>query len=181
MHDATNFWLLAGTAAPVIALANLVLLGDTSKQIFDFLEIRRNAIATPDQKTWARNGLRPAQVVAIASYANLVGQTFVLAQALEFFAIGHSGSGATAIQLILEFGMIVLIIVSLISSYVRHTAAEVKAAADSEKDTPVAAKLDSQEGTGVAAELERLAALHSSGALDAEEFRAAKARIIHGG
>ncbi len=35
--------------------------------------------------------------------------------------------------------------------------------------------------TGVAAELERLAALHSSGALDDEEFRAAKARIIHGG
>jgi hypothetical protein len=36
-------------------------------------------------------------------------------------------------------------------------------------------------GTGVAAELERLAALHKSGALDDEEFRAAKARIIHGG
>jgi hypothetical protein len=35
--------------------------------------------------------------------------------------------------------------------------------------------------TGVAAELERLAALHSSGMLDDEEFRAAKARIIHGG
>ncbi len=33
---------------------------------------------------------------------------------------------------------------------------------------------------GVAAELERLAALHSSGMLDDEEFRAAKARIIHG-
>ena len=35
--------------------------------------------------------------------------------------------------------------------------------------------------TGVAAELERLVALHSSGMLDDEEFRAAKARIIHGG
>ncbi len=38
-----------------------------------------------------------------------------------------------------------------------------------------------QDGTAVAAELERLAALHSSGMLDDEEFRAAKARIIHGG
>jgi hypothetical protein len=38
----------------------------------------------------------------------------------------------------------------------------------------------SAQGAGVAAELERLVALHSSGALDDEEFRAAKARIIHG-
>ena len=33
-------------------------------------------------------------------------------------------------------------------------------------------------GSGVAVELERLAALHASGALDDEEFRRAKARII---
>ena len=58
---------------------------------------------------------------------------------------------------------------------------ECPADADSEKDTPVAAELDSRDGTGVAVELERLAELHSSGALDDEEFRAAKARIIHGG
>jgi hypothetical protein len=38
-----------------------------------------------------------------------------------------------------------------------------------------------QKGTGVVSELERLVALHSSGMLDDEEFRAAKARIIHGG
>jgi hypothetical protein len=44
----------------------------------------------------------------------------------------------------------------------------------------VAAGLDSKDGAGVAAELERLAALYSSGALDDEEFRAAKARIIGG-
>jgi hypothetical protein len=34
---------------------------------------------------------------------------------------------------------------------------------------------------GIVFELERLTALHESGALDDEEFRAAKARIIHGG
>lgn len=38
-----------------------------------------------------------------------------------------------------------------------------------------------QKATGVAAELERLVALHVSGMLDDEEFRAAKARIIRGG
>ena len=50
-----------------------------------------------------------------------------------------------------------------------------------EEGTLVAAEPDSQEYTGVAAELERLVALHASGMLDDEEFRAAKARIIHGG
>lgn len=51
----------------------------------------------------------------------------------------------------------------------------------SEESASVVALPDSPDGTGVAAELERLAALHSSGALDDEEFRAAKARIINGG
>jgi hypothetical protein len=37
-----------------------------------------------------------------------------------------------------------------------------------------------QQAAGVAAQLERLAALHASGALDDDEFRAAKARIIQG-
>jgi len=38
-----------------------------------------------------------------------------------------------------------------------------------------------QDPAGIAAELERLTTLRASGALDEEEFRAAKARIIHGG
>ena len=43
------------------------------------------------------------------------------------------------------------------------------------------AERSAQDDMGVAAELERLVALHSSGMLDDEEFRAAKARILHGG
>ena len=39
-------------------------------------------------------------------------------------------------------------------------------------------ELHGQDNGGLAAELERLAALHASGALDDEEFRAAKARIV---
>jgi hypothetical protein len=58
------------------------------------------------------------------------------------------------------------------------------AAASSQPDDGAAsgpAEGSAQDITGIAAELERLAALHSSGMLDDEEFRAAKARIIHGG
>jgi hypothetical protein len=42
------------------------------------------------------------------------------------------------------------------------------------------AERSARVGTGVSAELERLAALHSSGMLDDDEFRAVKARIISG-
>ena len=42
------------------------------------------------------------------------------------------------------------------------------------------AERSARVGTGVSAELEHLAALHSSGMLDDDEFRAAKARIIGG-
>jgi hypothetical protein len=65
-----------------------------------------------------------------------------------------------------------------------HTATdevECPAGADSEEGAPVADEPDGRDGTGVAAELERLVALRASGMLDDEEFRAAKARIIHGG
>ncbi len=47
------------------------------------------------------------------------------------------------------------------------------AASASGEDSP-------NDGSGVAAELERLAALHSAGVLDDEEFRAAKSRVIDG-
>lgn len=48
-------------------------------------------------------------------------------------------------------------------------------AEDAPADAPAAAQ------DGITAELERLAALHASGVLDHEEFKAAKARVIQGG
>jgi hypothetical protein len=54
------------------------------------------------------------------------------------------------------------------------------AAASQPADDGASASVESHAQDGVASELERLAALHASGALDDEEFRAAKARIIHG-
>lgn len=55
------------------------------------------------------------------------------------------------------------------------------AQAEAARFNALAAAGQTAGGPGVADELERLAALHSSGVLDDEEFRAAKARIIGGG
>jgi Short C-terminal domain len=63
------------------------------------------------------------------------------------------------------------------------SASLIKAQAEAVRFNALAASAGSpaaQDGGGVAAELERLSALHKSGALDDEEFRAAKARIIGG-
>jgi hypothetical protein len=56
------------------------------------------------------------------------------------------------------------------------------AASSQPDDGPVSGSAGetARSGTGIAAELERLAALHASGVLDEDEFRAAKARILGG-
>jgi hypothetical protein len=55
------------------------------------------------------------------------------------------------------------------------------AASQPADDDAVSASIESHAQDSITSKLERLAALHASGALDDEEFRAAKARIIHGG
>jgi len=52
------------------------------------------------------------------------------------------------------------------------------AAVSGQADKSVKDPVPARGGAGIADELERLAALHNSGALDDEEFRAAKARIL---
>lgn len=55
----------------------------------------------------------------------------------------------------------------------------IAASAQSADDTPSGKGPESaHDDAGIVSKLERLAALHSSGVLDNEEFRAAKARII---
>jgi hypothetical protein len=55
------------------------------------------------------------------------------------------------------------------------------AAVSQPADDAVSASAEGPAQAGLASELERLTALHEAGALDDEEFRAAKALIIHGG
>lgn len=124
MHDYMSFWLLAGTAAPVIALANIVLAGDTFKLIQDLVYARRMKGATEEQKDWARFGLKSAQKAAFLSYINLFVQTLVLVFALIFFATGFGGD-AHALPIFAEgYGMLALAGASIFSGSAQHSLTE---------------------------------------------------------
>jgi hypothetical protein len=133
MHDATNFWLLAGTAAPVIALANVVLFGDTVKLMLDFRSIRKRSTATAEQKKWAEKGYKFAVASAAMSYLNMFAQTITLFYALLYFLIGKSGIPGKIAEIILTAGMAILAGGLMFSSIARNSASEIRWATPSEE------------------------------------------------
>jgi hypothetical protein len=180
MHDATNFWLLAGTSAPLIILANVVLLGDAFKLTCDFRSILRSNKASANQNNSAKAGLRNAYIALGISEANLVVLSTVLIVALQFFASGSGdGFSATLIDYILLFGMATLLAGSLFSGLARHSATEVKSA--SYENVPQNAPVVASQGAApvnIADELTKLVQLRDAGALSPEQFDQAKAKLL---
>jgi hypothetical protein len=115
MHDATNFWLVSGTSAPVIALADAVVVGDMYKLVFDLISInKRGSTATAKQKKLARNTLwRLAGPVAAAGGINYLLQAGVFLNALVFFTTGESNTSVASAKWTLFYGMGILLFVSL--------------------------------------------------------------------
>jgi hypothetical protein len=75
-----SYWVVVGTAAPVIALANVVVGQDglASAAFFN----RMDAIVPPDLDPYISKGRRRAYISAFLSWLNLFAQTTVLSQAL---------------------------------------------------------------------------------------------------
>jgi hypothetical protein len=129
MHDATNFWLLSGTSAPVIALANAVVVGDTYKLTLDLISIRgRSSTATTRQKKLAKNALWLAGPTTIMGLLNYLLQATAFLNALVFFSAGESNESATSVKWTLFYGMGVLFLASAFSSIARHLADEMNRA-----------------------------------------------------
>jgi hypothetical protein len=129
MYDATNFWLLTGTSAPVIILANVVLFGDAWGQLLDLRSIRGGSAATFEQKKLATTGLRFAYATTILAYSCLFTETIVLWQAAHFFTFGGKGLWAPSTQFkLLMFGMGAILFGSIFSSYAKHSVAEIERA-----------------------------------------------------
>jgi hypothetical protein len=136
MHDATDFWLVAGTSAPVIALANVVLFGDTFERILSFRAVRGEVKASDSEKRWAKRGLRIGYFTAALSAGNLTAQLLVLVFALDFFTGGISLFSATTVKLIFSYGVSVLLGGSMGSGFVHHAANEMQAASPKQPSTP---------------------------------------------
>jgi len=78
--DQESYWVVAGTAAPVIALANVVVTQDVLATGAFF---NRMADKVPDLDEYILKGLRRVYVSAVGSFLNLLAQTSVLVRALN--------------------------------------------------------------------------------------------------
>jgi hypothetical protein len=136
MHDATDFWLVAGTSAPVIALANVVLFGDTIERILGFTTVRGEVRASDSEKRWAKIGLIIGSITAALSAGNLTAQLIVLVAALDLFTTGISIFSATAVIFFFSYGIAVLLCGSMGSGLVHHAANEMQAASPKQPSTP---------------------------------------------
>jgi hypothetical protein len=120
--------LLAGTAAPVIALANVVGFGDTTQRVIELGSMRRQNIAKVDHKNRIRNGILIGNLIMIISLVNLLVQAAVLFAALRFFADGVRWFSADTVEYILVYGMGVIIWTTYLSGSLRRSADEIKSA-----------------------------------------------------
>jgi hypothetical protein len=127
MRDATNFWLVTGTAAPVIILANAVLFGDIVKLQLDLRSTSKRSAATADQKELAKTGSIFAWITLVMSYTNLILQSLTLGIALGFFA---HGADVPPVLIVIFFAVSVIFLLggSVCSGFARHIAAGIKSA-----------------------------------------------------
>jgi hypothetical protein len=92
----SEFWMVAGAAAPVIALANVVPMSST------FLAVSK------DMDTWAN------WLVYVLSAANITVQAYVLSGALYSLAEGRD---TDSLRLVTSFEMIGLILVLGVAAF----------------------------------------------------------------
>ena len=80
-----NFWVVTGTAAPVIALANIVAIGDFWSLRDTFIA----AISHPNEEL-ARAGIRKAYVIYTVATVNMVIQAAMIYAALQSLSEGRN-------------------------------------------------------------------------------------------
>jgi hypothetical protein len=125
MYDAKDFLLVAGTAAPIIALANVVVFGDSYKLLRVFGVVRKRPTITLECKDWANRGYKAARVAVGMSYINFLAQALVLVYVLFYLSEGPFG-GAGLIPILCEgYGIGILGVATLFSSQARCAEYEV--------------------------------------------------------
>ena len=100
MHH-ENFWVVVGAAAPVIALANLVALGD----VWISTDPRDNHLRIP---------------IALISMLNLLVQGFILIASLQSYLINGDSVSANAVSFIEGCGVFACGIVAYLSGMLRN-------------------------------------------------------------
>jgi hypothetical protein len=118
-----SFWIVAGTAAPIIALANVVVLGPAAaKRPFRIIGPPGITIVPrgiPFRRNWN------ALVVATTSTANLTGQALVLLAALVTLNYGNDTAPASLWVMVIVlfsevYGLLLLAGLTVLSATARN-------------------------------------------------------------
>jgi hypothetical protein len=123
-----DFLIAAAAAAPVIALANQVVLSDSFGLLLLFRRAKRDATSAAEPH--AGRGYNFAVSLFLLGYTNLLLQTSVLLTAL--YALLYNAAAPIGTLLILlafeTFGLLLVLASSVLSGYVRDEATQLEAA-----------------------------------------------------
>lgn len=118
-----DFWIAAITIAPIIALANVVLISDTAgyRVIFKYAQRRDR------QDRWAGIGAIYTILIAWLSLVNLAAQTLMMGFGLWSLIYQKDEFGTFWIFIYLIYGVVVLVVATWISGMVRLAKDQVEA------------------------------------------------------
>jgi hypothetical protein len=122
-----DFFIAAAAAAPIIALANQVVLSDSLG--LQLLFRRKRSDSATDVKNHATRGYRFAIALFLVGYINLVAQILVLTAAL--YGLIHiqrqpTMGLPTVMALVESLGLVLVLVSSVLSGYVRDAADQLK-------------------------------------------------------
>lgn len=128
MKDPTSFWLIAGAAAPIIALASVVTFGDASF-LQHFFKYQIGSLAEDRTRLdWAKHGRSRIWIVLVGSYINLSLQALVLGGGFVHFAYGtFKGKESFALVSFIEvYGIVVVALSVFWTGSARNSKAQVE-------------------------------------------------------
>jgi hypothetical protein len=125
----SDFWVAAAAAAPVIALANVVTIGDSLGFLYDFPDVAEDVAILNRGKRRGQIERRAVEftesvrrAVLVASIANLVLQALALLACLISLGVGSSAIVAIPVIIVEVLGLLLLGPAAFGSSVVRRTA-----------------------------------------------------------
>ena len=125
-----DFYIAAAAAAPVVALANQVVLSDSYGLLLRFRRAKRVTAAAVNSH--AVRGYRFAGWLFFLGYTNLLFQTAVLAGALGVLSgkadVANPTAALVLVLIAVPAGILLVLASSILSGYVRDEATQLEAA-----------------------------------------------------
>jgi hypothetical protein len=149
-----DFWVVAGTAAPIIALANQVALGDALGK-GKYYRIARDGY-TQAIRTSAKGVIASARWLWSISYVNLLLQAMVLFWSL-LNLISNISFGATTVAVIELVGILILIGSAMATHAVRNNQQELEQLTQHDSATEATAETIAVTLRDISATLNKLA------------------------